>query len=169
MTQPSASVVNSVKTAARSKTSCPTTTKIAAESVQSEHKFTVVLTKDDKFMRRLCMNCEHPACASVCPVGAMHKTAEGPVVYDVWKCIGCRYCMTACAFSQPKYEWHSLNPRDSQMHYVPGPHQRRQADGMCRDLPHRGHQVWRSRRPHQGSAGSYPPKSIHLLASYLRL
>ncbi len=44
-------------------------------------------------------------------LAAFHKTKEGPVVYDVWKCIGCRYCMVACAFAQPKYEWHSLNPR----------------------------------------------------------
>src|ERR1035437_1790154 len=73
--------------------------KVAAESVQSAHKYTVVLTKDDKFMRRLCMNCERPACASVCPVGAMHKTKEGPVLYDVWKCIGCRYCMVARGFA----------------------------------------------------------------------
>ncbi len=85
--------------------------KAAAESVQSEHKYTVVLTKDNGYMRRLCMHCEHPACASACPVGAFHKTEAGPVVYDVWKCIGCRYCMMACAFNQPKYEWHSLNPR----------------------------------------------------------
>ena len=85
--------------------------KVAAESEQSAHKYTVVKTMDDKFMRRLCMHCQKPACASVCPVGAFHKTAEGPVVYDVWKCIGCRYCMVACAFNQPKYEWQSLNPR----------------------------------------------------------
>jgi formate dehydrogenase iron-sulfur subunit len=84
---------------------------IAAESVQSAHKYTVVMTKGDKFMRRLCMHCEHPACASACPVGALHKTKEGPVTYDVWKCIGCRYCMVSCAFNQPKYEWGSLNPR----------------------------------------------------------
>ena len=84
---------------------------IAGEAVQSDHKFTVVMTKGDKFMRRLCMHCEKPACASACPVGALHKTKDGPVVYDVWKCIGCRYCMVACAFGQPKYEWHSLNPR----------------------------------------------------------
>jgi len=89
----------------------PYSDEVAAESVQSEHKYTVVLTRQEKFMRRLCMHCEHPACASVCPVGAFHKTAEGPVVYDVWKCIGCRYCMVACAFAQPKYEWQSLNPR----------------------------------------------------------
>ena len=37
--------------------------KIAAEPRQSDHKFTVVLAKDDKFMRRLCMNCNDPACA----------------------------------------------------------------------------------------------------------
>lgn len=85
--------------------------KIAAESFQSAHKYTVVLANDDKFMRRLCMHCNEPACGSVCPVGALHKTAEGPVVYDVYKCIGCRYCMVACAFSQPKYEWGKLNPR----------------------------------------------------------
>jgi formate dehydrogenase iron-sulfur subunit len=85
--------------------------KVAAESVQSEHKYTVVLADNDKFMRRLCMHCDEPACASVCPVGALHKTAEGPVVYDVSKCLGCRYCMIACAFSQPKYEWGKLNPR----------------------------------------------------------
>jgi len=36
--------------------------RVAAESVQSEHKYTVVMTKNDKFMRRLCMHCEHPAC-----------------------------------------------------------------------------------------------------------
>jgi formate dehydrogenase iron-sulfur subunit len=94
---------------------------VAAESVQSEHKYTVVLTKDEKFMRRLCMHCEHPACASAVPVGAFHKTAEGPVVYDVWKCIGCRYCMVACAFSQPKYEWGVAESAGPQVHYVSRP------------------------------------------------
>jgi formate dehydrogenase iron-sulfur subunit len=84
---------------------------VAAEDRQSDHKFTVVLTKGDKFMRRLCMNCLDPACASVCPVGALHKTAEGPVVYEENRCMGCRYCMVACPFGVPKYEWGKVLPR----------------------------------------------------------
>jgi len=84
---------------------------VAAEEVQSEHKFTVLLTKGDKFMRRLCMNCQDPACASVCPVGALRKTAAGPVIYEENRCMGCRYCMVACPFSVPKYEWNKLLPR----------------------------------------------------------
>jgi formate dehydrogenase iron-sulfur subunit len=84
---------------------------IAAEQIQSAHKMTVVLTRGDKFMRRLCMNCEEPSCASVCPVGALQKTALGPVTYDASKCMGCRYCMVACPFSVPKYEWGKLVPK----------------------------------------------------------
>jgi len=83
----------------------------AAEQKQSEHKYTVVLTKGDKFMRRLCMNCLDPTCASVCPVGAFKKTAAGPVIYDEDRCMGCRYCMVACPFGVPKYEWGKLLPR----------------------------------------------------------
>jgi len=101
---------------------------IAAESKTSEHKFTTVLTENDHFMRKLCMHCEEPACASACPVGAFHKTALGPVVYDVWKCLGCRYCMVACAFAVPKYEWGSLNPRVRKC-------------VMCEDLVKRGEQT----------------------------
>jgi formate dehydrogenase iron-sulfur subunit len=84
---------------------------VAAEQQQSEHKYTVVLTKGDRFMRRLCMNCEDPACASVCPVGALRKTAAGPVTYDADRCMGCRYCMVACPFSVPKYEWSKVLPK----------------------------------------------------------
>lgn len=83
---------------------------IAAEEKQSEHKFTVVLAKNDKYMRRLCMNCMDPSCASVCPVGALRKTVEGPVTYTGSRCIGCRYCMLACPFSVPKYEWNKTFP-----------------------------------------------------------
>jgi formate dehydrogenase iron-sulfur subunit len=62
-------------------------------------------------VRRMCQHCEHPTCASVCPVGAFTKTAEGPVLYDESKCIGCRYCMQACPFQVPRYEWSSTKPK----------------------------------------------------------
>lgn len=57
-----------------------------------------------------CMHCEHPACVSACPVGALQKTSAGPVVYDAQKCMGCRYCMTACPFHVPKLNWDALLP-----------------------------------------------------------
>jgi formate dehydrogenase iron-sulfur subunit len=84
---------------------------IAAEEKLSAHKLTTIKTSGDKFSRRKCMHCQEPACASVCPVGALQKTAAGPVVYDAAKCIGCRYCMAACPFGVPAYEWTSLTPR----------------------------------------------------------
>ncbi len=63
------------------------------------------------FMRHLCMHCMSPTCVSVCPVAALVKTPQGPVVWDAKLCMGCRYCMMACPFSIPKYEWRSVNPR----------------------------------------------------------
>jgi formate dehydrogenase iron-sulfur subunit len=56
------------------------------------------------------MHCNEPACASVCPVGALYKTASGAVNYDADKCIGCRYCMMACPWSVPSYQWQSAVP-----------------------------------------------------------
>ncbi|MGB2870113.1 MAG: 4Fe-4S dicluster domain-containing protein [Bacteroidota bacterium] len=77
----------------------------------SSTKNTAVQQYDEIFVPKLCMHCQEPTCASVCPVGALQKTAEGPVVYDADKCIGCRYCMQACPFDVPKYQWNSLNPK----------------------------------------------------------
>jgi formate dehydrogenase iron-sulfur subunit len=58
-----------------------------------------------------CMHCIEPACVSSCPAGALHKTPEGPVVWDGPRCLGCRYCMMACPFLVPRFEWESRNPR----------------------------------------------------------
>lgn len=57
------------------------------------------------FTKIQCMHCQDPACATACPVGAMQKTADGPVIYDRTRCFGCRYCMVACPFGIPTYEW----------------------------------------------------------------
>lgn len=71
---------------------------------------TVVQEHNGRFVRRLCMHCQDPACVSVCPVGALQKTPWGPVIYDADRCFGCRYCMLACPFQVPRYEWDHLAP-----------------------------------------------------------
>ncbi len=59
-----------------------------------------------------CMHCEEPACASACLVGALTKSPEGPVVWNEKVCIGCRYCITACPFYVPAFEYSSaFEPR----------------------------------------------------------
>ena len=72
--------------------------------------YTVVEDHGDRFVRRMCMHCQDPACASACLVGALKKSAAGPVTYDGAKCIGCRYCLVACPFSVPRYQWSKLVP-----------------------------------------------------------
>jgi formate dehydrogenase iron-sulfur subunit len=52
-----------------------------------------------------CMHCDHPACLSACIVGAFDKDENGAVTWDEDKCIGCRYCMVACPFQIPAYEY----------------------------------------------------------------
>jgi formate dehydrogenase iron-sulfur subunit len=63
------------------------------------------------FGRLLCMHCDEPACVSVCPTAALTKTEDGPVVFDEARCIGCRYCMQACPFVIPKYDYENLAPK----------------------------------------------------------
>jgi formate dehydrogenase iron-sulfur subunit len=62
------------------------------------------------FTKRQCMHCVHPACVSACPVSALEKLDDGPVVYDAKKCIGCRYCMLACPFHVPRVHWDRVFP-----------------------------------------------------------
>lgn len=77
-----------------------------------DQTFTYLMDRgNDVYVRRLCMHCQAPSCASVCPVGALAKSAGGAVTYDAAKCMGCRYCMMACPFGVPSYEWHSATPR----------------------------------------------------------
>jgi formate dehydrogenase iron-sulfur subunit len=70
----------------------------------------VIRRPDNRFVRKQCRHCLEPACVSVCPVGALQKTAEGPVVYDKSLCMGCRYCMLACPYGIPHYEWNAVAP-----------------------------------------------------------
>jgi len=57
------------------------------------------------YVKTQCMHCLEPGCVSACLVGALTTEANGIVAYDADKCLGCRYCMLACPFDVPAYEF----------------------------------------------------------------
>lgn len=63
------------------------------------------------YVKRQCMHCWQPACTAACLTNAMFKTHEGPVIWREPKCMGCRYCMVACPFEVPRFEYDSPTPR----------------------------------------------------------
>lgn len=79
------------------------------ERTTSETRWEVVNRKEtsagDVWVRRQCMHCVEPACAAACLTKALEKTDGGPVVWHADRCMGCRYCMIACPFDVPKFEY----------------------------------------------------------------
>jgi len=59
-----------------------------------------------RFLPRPCMQCENPPCIKVCPVGATGITSEGIVHQTYRRCIGCRYCTTACPYTVRYFNWY---------------------------------------------------------------
>ena len=56
------------------------------------------------FYTMSCHHCEHPACMASCPVDAISKRSQdGVVLIDQAKCIGCKYCSTACPYGAPQF------------------------------------------------------------------
>lgn len=63
-----------------------------------------------RFVKRQCMHCNEPACESACFTHSFVKTKEGAVIYKPTElnqdyCVGCRYCMIACPFGVPSFQW----------------------------------------------------------------
>jgi Fe-S-cluster-containing dehydrogenase component len=60
--------------------------------------------------KQQCMHCLEPACSSACIIRAMEKQPNGAVTYRSDLCLGCRYCMVACPFDVPKFEYSKASP-----------------------------------------------------------
>jgi [DsrC]-trisulfide reductase subunit O len=58
----------------------------------------------------LCNQCAQPACVRVCPTAATWKRADGVVMMDWHRCIGCRYCMAACPYGSRSFNWSDPRP-----------------------------------------------------------
>lgn len=82
----------------------------AVDGLSSSRFSTILRRPGANFVRQMCRHCLEPACVSVCLVGAMQKTPEGPVIYDSDLCMGCRYCLMACPYEIPRYEWDEAAP-----------------------------------------------------------
>ena len=90
--------------------SAKTYTLIAFHEIENPEKPGGV---ESAFVMQRCLHCLEPACASACPTTALYRQADGPVTYDIDKCIGCRYCMLACPWDVPTSEWRALAPKIS--------------------------------------------------------
>ncbi len=91
-------------------------TVLDKERRTDETNYTVVNKYKGKngpvYRKAQCNHCMEPACASVCFVRAFTKNPDGSVTYDASVCVGCRYCMVACPFNVPTYEYNDpLTPR----------------------------------------------------------
>jgi molybdopterin-containing oxidoreductase family iron-sulfur binding subunit len=73
-----------------------------------------------EFIPRPCQHCDHPPCVNVCPVGATYKDKDGVVMVNYGRCVGCRFCASACPYAARHFNWYppeypdrkreSLNP-----------------------------------------------------------
>ncbi|UCE08831.1 MAG: 4Fe-4S dicluster domain-containing protein [bacterium] len=60
-----------------------------------------------QLLPRPCMQCSHPPCVKVCPVGATYKSEETGIIGQIYeRCIGCRYCVNNCPYSVRYFNWY---------------------------------------------------------------
>jgi Fe-S-cluster-containing dehydrogenase component len=81
------------------------------------NKFNLQAKGEPVYRKSQCNHCLEPACASACFVKAFKKEESGAVTYNPDVCVGCRYCMIACPFNIPAYEYgEPVTPRVMKCH-----------------------------------------------------
>ena len=75
------------------------------ELIATDLKYTDAPYKERVYIPLACNQCEYPPCTMVCPVRATWKEADGIIVIDSYRCIGCRYCITACPYGARHMNW----------------------------------------------------------------
>ncbi|NDJ53684.1 MAG: 4Fe-4S dicluster domain-containing protein [Chloroflexi bacterium] len=65
----------------------------------------VTATGETFHMTRPCLHCRSAPCTDVCPTSATYQRADGLVIMDYDRCIGCRYCQVACPYDVRRFNW----------------------------------------------------------------